>query len=131
MRALKVLLTLLVLSLAAVAQSALPFSVTLNGQAAEKIESDPDYAHFKEAVAPGAKIAVVGPSGQMVIVNITSTDSKGNPSPNAEEIVLMFNAGESKSLDDNMTAQKLAPGWYTANVICSPTGAVPIMFQIK
>jgi hypothetical protein len=123
------LLLLLILCNQVYAQDILPFGVTLNGQAAERVEGDGNWAHFKTPVAGGAKMGVVGQSGQ-VIVNIFPSDNKGAVPNGAQPAILLFDAGQTKSIDDNMSGKKHTAGWYAANVVCGASTS-RILFEVK
>jgi hypothetical protein len=103
--------------------------VTLNGQAAERVEGDGNFAHLKAPVAAGAKMAVQGQAGQ-VIVNIYPSDNKGTVANGVQPAILLFDAKQSKSIDDNMSGKKHGPGWYAANVVCG-AGTSRVLFQVK
>lgn len=124
------LLTTVVLSCAAIAQDILPFGVTLGGQAAAKVEGDALFAHFPAAVASGASMGVKGATGQ-VIVNIFASDNKGKVADGVQPAILLFDAKETKSINDNMGKTKLKPGWYAANVVCGALGTSRVLFQVK
>jgi hypothetical protein len=130
MKALKVLLFCLLLIAPAAAQDCYPFPVTLNGQAAERVEGDTNFAHFKGPFAAAPTMAVQGQTGQ-VIVNIFPSDEKGNVTNGVQPAIVLFDAGQSKSIDDNMTGKKHGAGWYAANVVCGASGTSRILFQIK
>ncbi len=130
MRPLLLLLTALLLSSTAFAQEILPFGVTLGGQAAAKVDGDTNFAHFPAPVASGAALGVKGATGQ-VIVNIFPSDAKGKVKDGAQPAILLFDAAETKSINDNMGKTKLQPGWYAANVVCGALGTSRVLFQIK
>lgn len=130
MRSLLLLFFTFVLASATMAQDILPFGVTLGGQAAAKVEGDSLFAHFPAAVASGAAMGVKGATGQ-VIVNIFPSDSKGKVADGAQPAILLFDAKETKSINDNMGKTKLKPGWYAANVVCGALGTSRVLFEIK
>lgn len=127
---LPLLLLTLLLAAPALAQDCYPFPVTLNGQAAAKVEGDTNFAHFKGPFAAAPKMAVQEQTGQ-VIVNIFPSDAKGNVATGAPAAILLFDAKQSKSIDDNMSGKKHGPGWYAANVVCGASGTSRVLFQIK
>lgn len=128
----KLLLLLLVLMLMgnASAQEVLPFGVNLGGQDAALVEGDILFAHFSKSVAPGAVMSVKDVTGQ-IIVNIFPADSEGKVEQGAQPAIMLFDASESKSINDNTTQKALDPGWYAANVVCGPIGTSRILFEIK
>lgn len=130
MKALKVLLLALLLAAPTLAQDILPFGVSIGGQAAAKKDGDANFAHLPGPVASGAAMAVKGATGQ-VIVNIFPSDAKGAVAQGAAPEILLFDAKESKSINENMNKKKIAPGWYAANVVCGPLGTSRVLFQVK
>jgi hypothetical protein len=129
MKSLRMLLLALLLATPSLAQDILPFGVTLGGQAAAKVDGDANWAHFAGPVSAGAAMAVKGVTGQ-VIVNIFPSDDKGHSPTGTQPAILLFDAGASKSIDDNMSGKKHASGWYAANIVAGG-GTSRVLFQIK
>jgi hypothetical protein len=130
MKALRILLLAVLLAAPALAQDILPFGVTLGGQAAAKVEGDANFAHFLGPVASGAAMGVKGATGQ-VIVNIFPSDDKGVVGADVQPAILLFDAGQTKSINDNVSGKKHGAGWYAANVVCGAAGTSRVLFQVK
>ena len=130
MKTLRALFLALLLISGASAQDVLPFGVTLGGQSAAMVDGDTVFAHFPAAIPAGAAMGVKGATGQ-VIVNIFPSDSKGVVAQGVQPAILLFDAGATKSIDANMNSKKLAPGWYSANVVAGAAGTSRVLFQIK
>lgn len=130
MKAVRLFLLALLLAAPALAQDFYPFPVTLGGQQAAKVEGDGNFAHFPGPVSAGAVMGVKGQSGQ-VIVNIFPSDDKGTVAQGVQPAVLIFDAGQTKSIDDNISGKKHGAGWYAANVVCGAAGTSRILFQVK
>ncbi|MBX7206918.1 MAG: hypothetical protein K1X78_01295 [Verrucomicrobiaceae bacterium] len=109
------LLTLAVtmlLTLTAAASEALPFGVTLGGQAAK--DGSP-FASIEKPVANNAELVVAG-KADIIIVNVTPADAKGNPKEGATPVVILLQGTSKTTLDKTLDGQKLAAGKYAMNV---------------
>lgn len=107
----------------------LPFPVSIGGNQAAMTEDSSIVAYIGAPVAAGANLAVKEVTGQ-IIVNIFPSDAKGNVDSSAQAVILLFDAGSSKSMSANMQGKTLAPGWYLANVVGGGNTS-RICFQIK
>lgn len=120
----------LCLSLASSAESKnLPFGVNLGGQNAVETETSDSYAIIGNPVAAGAKLSVKGVQGQM-IVNIFPSNDKGEANPGAQPMIILFDAGSSRSISENVQGTKVAPGWYLTNIVGDGKTS-RVLFQVK
>ncbi|HIB63950.1 MAG TPA: hypothetical protein EYO33_02215 [Phycisphaerales bacterium] len=130
MRHLLVLFAIFTLSTGAWADpTALPFPVSVGGQQAAMTEQSTNIAYIANPVSSGAAMAVKDVKGQ-IIVNIFPGDDKGNAKPGAQPFILLFDAGSTKNLSDNMQGKSLPAGWYLANVVGGGNTS-RIAFQVK
>ena len=130
MRTLLTLFAVLSLCLVSLAENTnLPFGVSLGGQQAVETETSDVYAIVENPVAAGAQLAVKGVQGQ-IIVNIFPSNDKGEATQGAQPLILLFDAGESKSISDNMQGSKVTPGWYLTNVVGGGKTS-RVLFQVK
>lgn len=123
------LVTLLISAAVAVssfASDALPFGVTLGGQAAK--DGSP-LASIEKPVANNAEIAVAG-KADLIIVNVSPADDKGNPKEGATPVVILLQGTSKTTLDKTLDGQKLAAGKYAMNVTMDGKTAL-VKFEIK
>lgn len=130
MRNLLAVFVLFTLTAVVSAQDVLPFPVTLGGQSAAMTERSQTVSFIAQPVAASAAMGVKNVEGQ-VIVNIFPSDELGNPKQaGAQPMILLFDAGQTKSIAENMQNQKPAPGWYLANVVGGGNTS-RVVFQVK
>ena len=124
-----VLVTLLITAAAAItslASDALPFGVTLGGQAAK--DGSP-FASIEKPVAHNAELIVAG-KADLIIVNVSAADDKGNPKEGATPVVILLQGASKTTLDKTLDGQKLASGRYAMNVTMDGKTAL-VKFEIK
>lgn len=130
MKNLIALFALLAMTAVVSAQDVLPFPVSVGGQSAAMTDRSTTVAFIAQPVAATAAMGVKSVEGQ-VIVNIFPSDELGNPKQAAAQpMVLLFEAGQTKPISDNMQKQKPAPGWYLANVVAGGNTS-RVVFQVK
>ena len=114
------------LTLTSLASDALPFGVTLGGQAAK--DGSP-FASVEKPVPNNAELAVAG-KADLVIVNISPADDKGNPKEGATPVVILLQGTSKTTLDKTLDGQKLVAGKYAMNVTMDGKTAL-VKFEIK
>ncbi len=131
MRKMMTLLVVLLVTASAWAQTTdpYPFPVMVGDQAAAKEEGEDNFAVVKSPVAAGAKVAVKEVEGQ-VIVNLFPSDKNGEVKNGEQPLILLFQAGKSKSLGDNMGGKEVKTGYYVANVVANGKTS-RVFFQVK
>ncbi|EDY19451.1 hypothetical protein CfE428DRAFT_3136 [Chthoniobacter flavus Ellin428] len=108
--------------------SALPFPVSLGGQAAVYNKSEP-FAKIANAVKNDAAIEISA-QGNPIIINVNKVDDKGQAAPGASPAVIILQGTSKGSLAGTMDKQKLAPGNYMLSVIADGKTAT-ILFKIE
>jgi len=101
--------------------SALPFSVTVGGQAAVA-KADAAFATIEKPVAADAALEV-GAKGDMIIVNVVAADEKGTPKEGATPAIIVIQSGNKTTLAKTMDGKKLAPGAYLMAVVAEGKSA--------
>jgi len=114
----------------AAAADALPFSVSIGGQAAKAASPNAPYAALDKPVAADAEI-VLGAEADMVIINVFPSDAKGNAKEGATPAIIIINKGEKGTLASTMDKKKLEPGTYIANIVIGDKGTSRVMFEVK
>ncbi len=130
MKRLLILALLLATTLSVCAQhNFYPFEVTV-GERTAAVQPDIDqHAVITEPISADAAMSVKGQTGQ-VIVNLFPTDANGEVEPGGQPLILLFDAGDSKSLSDNMQGQKPRAGYHLANVVAG--GATSrVLLQVR
>jgi hypothetical protein len=122
------ILTLGLLSAVAADDSVLPFSVTLGGEAATH-PGGSTFAKVTKAVKNDAAIEV-GAKDQMIIINVSKTDEKGQPAPGSSPAVILLQGTSKGTLAGTMDKSKLAPGNYLLSVVAGGKTAT-IQFKIE
>lgn len=108
--------------------SALPFPVSLGGQAAAYKKGEP-FAKIANAVKNDAAIEVTA-TGNPIIINVNKTDANGQPAPGASPAVILLQGTTKGSLAGTMDKQKFAAGNYMLSVIADGKTAT-ILFKIE
>ena len=108
------------------AGDALPFSVTVGGQAAK--DGTP-FAKLTEPVAANAPIEV-GAKADMVIINVHKANADGSPAEGGQPAIILLQGTNKGALDQTMDKQKLAPGKYLLSVVAGDKTA-SIQFTVK
>lgn len=101
-----------ILTLAAAASDTLPFGVSLGGQAAK--EGTP-LASIEKPVAANAELVVAG-KADIIIVNVTPADAKGDPKEGATPAVIILQGTSKTTLDKTLDGQKFTAGKYCMSV---------------
>ena len=114
------------IALAAVASDALPFGVTIGGQAAK--DGTP-LASIENPVANNAELAVAG-KADIIIVNVVIADEKGNPKEGATPAVILLQGTSKTTIDKTLDGQKLAAGKYCMSVVMDGKTAM-VKFDVK
>jgi hypothetical protein len=125
------LLALLAVSLAsACAQEdgALPFPVSIGGQAATYKKSEP-FARLAKPVKNDAVIEVTT-KAPMTIINVNKTNDKGEVAPNGNPAIIILQNTNKGSLAGAMDKSKIAPGSYAMSVVADGKTAT-ILFKIE
>jgi len=122
------LLTLVLASAPAQDGGALPFPVSLGGQPATYAKGAP-FAKVAQAVASDAAIEV-GAKEQMIIINVSKTNEKGEPAPGASPAVILLQGTSKGSLAGTMDKSKLSAGNYLLSVVAGGKTAT-IQFKIE
>jgi hypothetical protein len=121
-------ITLGLLSAQAQDDGTLPFPVSLGGQAATAAKGTP-FAKVAKAVKSDAAIEV-GAKDQMIIINVSKTDEKGQPAPGASPAVILLQGTNKGTLAGTMDKSKLAPGNYLLSVVAGGKTA-SIQFKVE
>ena len=118
------LLTTLVFTLSSFAGDALPFKVSVGGQAAK---DGAPFAKIADPVAANAAIEV-DTKAEMIIINVHKTKADGTPDEQSTPAIILLQGTNKGTLDQTMDKKKLAPGKYllsisagekTASIQCS------------
>ena len=123
------LITLGLVSAQAQDDGALPFPVSLGGQAATYAKGSP-FAKIAKAVKSDAAIEVSAKGDQMIIINVNKTNEKGEPAPGASPAVILLQGTNKGSLAGTMDKSKFAPGNYLLSVVAAGKTAT-IQFKIE
>lgn len=100
------------LAITAFASDALPFGITLGGQAAK--DGSP-FASIEKPVANNAELSVAG-KADIIIVNVAPADEKGNPKEGATPVVILLQGTSKTTLDKTLDGKKLDAGKYSMNI---------------
>ena len=123
---LSTLCTTLLLTLSSFAGDALPFTVSVGGQAAK--EGTP-FAKLAEPVAANAEIEV-GAKAEMIIINVHKAKADGTPDETATPAIILLQGTSKGTLEQTMDKKKLEPGTYFLSVVAGEKTA-SIQFSIK
>ena len=115
-----------ILTLTAVASDSLPFGVSLAGQVAK--DGTP-FASIEKPVAANAELIITG-KADIIIVNVSPADAKGNPKEGATPAVILLQGTSKTTLDKTLDGQKLASGKYCMNVTMDGKTAL-LKFEIQ
>jgi hypothetical protein len=107
---------------------ALPFAVSLGGQAATYKKGEP-FAKVANAVKNDAAIEVTA-NGNPIIINVNKTDAKGGPVPGASPAIILLQGTNKGSLAGTMDKSKLAAGNYMLSVVADGKTAT-ILFKVE
>jgi len=107
----------------------LPFPVSLGGQAATYKKGEP-FAKIAQPVKNNAAIEVTAKGGELIIINVNKTNSKGEPAPGGTPAVILLQGTNKGSLDGTMDKSKLAPGDYLLSVVAEGKTAT-IQFKVE
>jgi hypothetical protein len=122
------MLTLGLVTSVAQADGALPFPVSLGGQAATYKKGEP-FAKVGKAVKNDAAIEVTA-NGNPIIINVNKTDAKGGPVPGATPAIILLQGTNKGSLAGTMDKSKLGAGDYMLSVVADGKTAT-ILFKIE
>src|SRR5262245_8051233 len=95
------------------ANDALPFPVSVGGQAAK--DGTP-FAKIENPVVADAELAVASQSGT-IIVNVNMVNAKNEPVPSSTPAVILLQGKAKTNLDKTMDGKKLGPGNYIMSVV--------------
>lgn len=109
--------------------TALPFSVSIGGQAAAIKAAHATHATIEKPVAADAPLEV-GAKGDMIIVNVAAADEKGAPKEGPTPAVILIQGGNKTTLDKTMDGKKLAPGNYLLAAVAEGKTA-SVFFKIQ
>ncbi len=107
---------------------ALPFPVSLGGQAATFKKGEP-FAKVAKPVKSDASIEVTS-KGSPIIINVNKTNAKGEPAPGGAPAIILLQGTNKGSLAGTMDKSKLAAGDYMLSVIADGKTAT-ILFKIE
>ena len=108
--------------------TALPFAVSVGGQAAAYKAGEP-FARLAKPVKNDAAIEVTT-SAAMTIINVSKVNEKGEPVPGGSPAVILLQNTNKGSLAGTMDKQKLAAGSYLLSVVADGKTA-SILFSIE
>lgn len=114
------------LALRSFAGDALPFPVTVGGQAAK--DGTP-FAKLTEPVAANAPIEV-GAKADMIIINVHKAKADGSPVEGQQPAIILMQGTTKGALDKTMDKKKLEPGKYFLSITAGEKTA-SIQFTIK
>lgn len=106
----------------------LPFPVTVGGQAATYKSGEP-FARLAKPVKADAAIEV-GVKADMIVINVTKTNEKGDPSGEGQPATILLKATNKGTLAGTMDQQKILPGTYLMSVVAN-TQTASIIFTIE
>lgn len=124
-----VLLVLSGLPIHAQEGSALPFPVSLGGEAATHAEGEP-FAKVAKPVKNDAAIEIGAKDGGMIIINVSAVNESGEPVPGTQPAVILLQGTTKGALDATMDQQKLEPGNYLLSVVAAGNTA-SVLFQVE
>jgi len=101
---------------------ALPFAVSVGGQAATYAKGAP-FAKIAKAVTNDAAIEVTAKADQMIIINVSKVNEKGEPAPGAAPAVILLQGTNKGSLAGTMDKSKFAPGNYLLSIVAEGKSA--------
>lgn len=107
---------------------ALPFPVTVGGQAAQ---AEGPVARTAVPVAADALVEA-GAKGEMMLINIFRSDAKGNvttANASAQEIIMVNGASNAK-LNQTMSKKPLSAGQYLMNIVVG-SNTSRVTFTVK
>ena len=107
---------------------ALPFPVSLGGQAATFKKGEP-FAKVATPVKNDAAIEVTS-KGNPIIINVNKTDAKGQPAPGGTPAIILLQGTNKGSLAGTMDKSKLAAGDYMLSVVADGKTAT-ILFKVE
>ena len=108
--------------------SALPFPVSLGGQAAAYKKGEP-FAKVANAVKSDAAIEVTA-QGNPIIINVNKVDATGQPAPGATPAVILLQGTNKGSLAGSMDKRKFDAGNYMLSVVAEGKTAT-ILFKVE
>ncbi|MBE2180672.1 MAG: hypothetical protein IAE97_09400 [Chthoniobacterales bacterium] len=109
--------------------TALPFPVSLGGQAATYKAGEP-FAKIANAVKNDAAIEVGAKESGMIIINVHKVTGSGEPVQGSQPAVILLQGTTKGALDGTMDQQKLAPGNYLLSVVADGNTA-SILFEVE
>ena len=107
---------------------ALPFSVSLGGQAATYKAGEP-FAKVAKPVKNDAAIEVSA-KADMIIINVAKTNEKGEPDATAQPAVILLQGTNKGALNQSMDKRKFETGNYIMSVVAEGKTA-SILFKIE
>jgi hypothetical protein len=108
--------------------TALPFAVSVGGQAATYKAGEP-FAKLDKPVKSDAAIEVDSKAA-MIIINATKSDEKGQPVAGAAPATILLQNTNKGTLAGTMDKQKLASGNYLLSVVADGKTA-SILFSVE
>ena len=108
---------------------ALPFPVSVGGQAATYKKGEP-FAKLAKPVKNDAALEVTVKADQTIIINVNKTDDKGAPVAGGQPAIILLQNTNKGTLAGTMDKQKLAPGSYMLSVMAAGKTAT-ILFKIE
>jgi len=107
---------------------ALPFPVSIGGQAATYKKGEP-FARMPKPVKNDAAIEVTTKAA-MTIINVNKVNDKGEPAPNGNPAIILLQNTNKGSLAGTMDKSKIAPGSYAMSVVADGKTAT-ILFKVE
>ena len=92
--------------------TALPFSVSIGGQAAKAPSGSGPFATIEKPVPANAALEVGAKSG-MIIVNVVAANDKGEPTEGATPAIIVIQTGNKTTLDKTMDGRNWRPATIT------------------
>ena len=108
-----------------------PFDVTVADQKAEAKGEYAIVAKVGKPVANDAEVVIPGIQPEMIMVQLTTCDEKGAPTPGAPQKAIMVQSGTKFKLNQTMDKSTLEPGRYLMNVVLRSKGTSRVVFEIK
>jgi hypothetical protein len=107
---------------------ALPFPVSLGGQAATYKAGEP-FAKVANPVKSDAAIEVSA-KADMIIINVNKVNEKGEPEVGGQPAVILLQGANKGALDKSMDKRKFAAGNYLLSVVAEGKTA-SIQFKVE
>ena len=112
------------------AQTALPFSVLVDGDPARLPSPDAAFAVLKDKVTPYVAVTAKA-EADMMIINVFPCDSDGNVESGATPAIIIGQGTTTVKLSDTMDKTPLEPGNYIMNIVIRELGTARVKFEVE